>query len=540
MLRRRSLHTRLALRMGSAATLIALVAGFGLFHWSRSQSLQASHDALQALAAAVERTAAVGAYTNDPVLLQEVADGVAQNNLVAAVRLSTPTLHVVGRHAKGASPPAISELNALERPLNSPFDPTERVGSLRLIPDATALEDAANRQAYALVLVLVGLTGVVALLVNFAAERLIAKPIIRLAAELGRMDPGTDQRMVMPPGHAHDEIGGLVASTNRLLHSNQAALERERALRVEIQAMEAQYRHIFDTSSAGIFVLDGGGCLLNANPTLLRMLSRAGTTEHQAREGHFFDRVFANPARARALVADAARSRQAVTGDFELRSVDGSIHWVHCLFSVQAVAADEPQAAPLVEGVLYDVTERRHAEQAAQHAASHDTLTGLLNRAACAATVASWRPGPEALHEEPYTVLFIDLDGFKAVNDLHGHTAGDEALRQAARRLLSCTRGTTDLVSRNGGDEFVVVLRGLGPGEPVVSRVAEQIRLQLRQPMALEGGVSVNIGVSIGMACFPQHGESFDAVLTAADAAMYGVKHTGKDSFAMAVLERAG
>jgi diguanylate cyclase (GGDEF)-like protein/PAS domain S-box-containing protein len=344
--------------------------------------------------------------------------------------------------------------------------------------------------------------------------------------------------MSTPPGHAHDEIGGLVASANRLLHSNQAALERERALRVEIQAMEAQYRHIFDASSAGIFVLDGGGGLLNANPTLLRMLSRAGTTEQQAREGHFFDRVFANPARARALVADAARGRQAVTGDFELRTVDGSIHWVHCLFTVQAVAADEPQAAPLVEGVLYDVTERRHAEQAAQHAASHDTLTGLLNRAACAATVASWRPGPGALHEEPYTALFIDLDGFKAVNDLHGHSAGDEALRQAARRLLSCTRGTTDLVSRNGGDEFVVVLRGMGPGEPVVCRVAEQIQLQLRQAMALESGVSVNVGVSIGMASFPMHGESFDAVLTMADAAMYGVKHTGKNSFAMAVLAR--
>jgi diguanylate cyclase (GGDEF)-like protein len=251
--------------------------------------------------------------------------------------------------------------------------------------------------------------------------------------------------------------------------------------------------------------------------------------------GRFVEQVFAHPERVQAAIAESARTGRAVAGDFELQGrAGGEAHWVHCIFSVQAGDASDAAPTGFVEGVLYDVTERRRAEIAARHVAAHDTLTGLLNRAGCASLVAAWRRGPGELEDEPYTALFIDLDGFKAVNDRLGHRAGDRVLRETAERLQASVRRSTDLVSRNGGDEFVVVLRGLRPADPAVAKIADQIGRALQQPIRATDDESVQIGVSIGLAAFPFHGPQLDAVLQRADAAMYEVKRTGKNSFAMA------
>lgn len=91
-------------------------------------------------------------------------------------------------------------------------------------------------------------------------------------AACGRTMPGTTERLTVPTGHALDEIGDLTHSANALLDANQIAMQRERELRAEIEVMEAQYRQIFDFSSAGIFVLDGEGRLINSNPTALRVI----------------------------------------------------------------------------------------------------------------------------------------------------------------------------------------------------------------------------------------------------------------------------
>jgi diguanylate cyclase (GGDEF)-like protein len=532
----RNLQTTLALRVALIAGLFALVAGAAGYRWSYAQSMEQSRVAILALGKAVERTAAVGAYTNDPVLLQEVADGVAQSSLVSEARIVLSASSVVSRGAGQAASDSGAGRDALALPLMSPFDATERVGELRLVPDTAAIQYESARHARLILLLLVGLTALVAVSVNWTAQQLVAAPIGRMAAELGRMAAGGDERLTLPRAHENDELGGLVQSANRLLESNTAALRSERDLRAKVEAMEAHYRRIFNSSSAGIFVLDDAGCLLNANPTVYRMLSRTGTTVSQAMQGDFLGCVFAKPVSVRALVDEAKKSRLSVTGDFELRTTTGNPQWVHCLFSVQGPTAEDPDLRSVVEGVLYDVTERRHAELIARHAAAHDTLTGLLARAACAAAVAAWRREPHDFGDERYAVLFIDLDGFKAVNDRHGHGAGDEVLREVARRLLLCTRGATDVVSRNGGDEFVVVLRGLGTEDHATSRIAGNIVQHLQLPVVLEGNESVLVGASIGIASFPRHGTTFDAVLAEADSAMYLVKHTGKNNFALAAL----
>ncbi|AGZ45374.1 GGDEF domain-containing protein [Actinoplanes friuliensis] len=161
-------------------------------------------------------------------------------------------------------------------------------------------------------------------------------------------------------------------------------------------------------------------------------------------------------------------------------------------------------------------TQRRRAEQALVRMATHDALTGLPNRAACLDRLTADLTGPGV------AVLFCDLDGFKAVNDRLGHAAGDELLVAVADRLRACVRDQ-DLVSRFGGDEFVVVCRDDDP-RATVDAVCARIRDMVARPIVV-AGESVRIGVSVGVA-FAGAASSTDDLLGHADAAMYTAKQS--------------
>jgi len=129
--------------------------------------------------------------------------------------------------------------------------------------------------------------------------------------------------------------------------------------------------------------------------------------------------------------------------------------------------------------------------------------------------------------ERCVAVLMLDLNGFKAVNDRHGHAAGDEALREVARRLRRCVR-ERDLVARLGGDEFVVVLTDLGPAHPALPDAAvdtvERVRAALAEPIAVDHGTDVELRAAIGVAGFPADAATVADLLSVADRAMYAAK----------------
>ncbi|MGT2477677.1 diguanylate cyclase domain-containing protein [Paraburkholderia terrae] len=174
--------------------------------------------------------------------------------------------------------------------------------------------------------------------------------------------------------------------------------------------------------------------------------------------------------------------------------------------------------------LVQDVTERRALLDRMRHQAFHDALTGLPNRRAfldrldqvCAAGGANLAG-----------ILFIDLDGFKAVNDTHGHQCGDEVLVEVARRIASCVRAG-DVVARLAGDEFTVLLTGSAIDHAALQTIAHSILLTLSQPIALTAAV-VHLSASIGMLPRDQASSlSGEALLRAADAAMYRAKVAGK------------
>lgn len=171
-------------------------------------------------------------------------------------------------------------------------------------------------------------------------------------------------------------------------------------------------------------------------------------------------------------------------------------------------------------GVGREVTELRQAERELEHRASHDLLTGLPNRhqlqsqLQCAIAHA-------AQTGDGLAVLYLDLDGFKEVNDRGGHDAGDRLLRDVAQRLKQGLR-QGDLVARVGGDEFVALLPGCRNAE-TAQAVADGLRAHLSPPYTLSEGL-FRLDASIGIACFPADGSDPAALLAHADRAMYAAK----------------
>ncbi len=161
------------------------------------------------------------------------------------------------------------------------------------------------------------------------------------------------------------------------------------------------------------------------------------------------------------------------------------------------------------------------AREQSQHRAMHDSLTGLPNRAGLSESLARFDAT-----RHPFALFYIDLDGFKPVNDSFGHWAGDLVLAGVAERLLLAAR-RTDIVARLGGDEFVIVATGMPPPECV--GFAERLIRQLtEQPYLLEGIGPVRIGASVGFACGPEDGVEIDILQRRADAALYDAKAAGK------------
>ena len=167
------------------------------------------------------------------------------------------------------------------------------------------------------------------------------------------------------------------------------------------------------------------------------------------------------------------------------------------------------------------VIERKRAEETLKQMAHHDNLTGLPNRNVLYdrmnQTLAISRR-----HQQSFAVLFLDLDHFKEVNDTLGHDAGDELLKEASTRILSCVRRETDTVARVGGDEFTIIL--METLEPAGAElVSKKILKSLTQPFNISGK-ECHIGTSIGIAIYPEDGEDSETLVKNADSAMYHAK----------------
>jgi diguanylate cyclase (GGDEF)-like protein/PAS domain S-box-containing protein len=211
-------------------------------------------------------------------------------------------------------------------------------------------------------------------------------------------------------------------------------------------------------------------------------------------------------------------------GEFVIRCKDGSTRTWH--FSASPVGK-LPDGRRYVVSMAQDISERKAAQQQIEFLAYHDALTGLPNRLLAkdhleqAILVAEREKTRVAL-------LFIDLDKFKTINDSLGHVIGDELLKGVALRLRECLRDT-DTLSRQGGDEFLIVLNEVRDTESITT-VVEKILARVAEPFEIEHH-ELSISLSIGIAVYPDDGRDFDTLLKQSDTAMYQAKEAGRNTY---------
>lgn len=234
---------------------------------------------------------------------------------------------------------------------------------------------------------------------------------------------------------------------------------------------------------------------------------------------HPEDRSFVDSAYAASVKAGAPYSIE-----HRLLFPDGRIKYIH--EKGETLYDAEGRAFKSI-GTVQDITEQRITQERIEHMAHYDTLTNLPNRALFYDRL---RHGISLAkrNENGVTLLYMDLDGFKAVNDTHGHHAGDLLLKGVAERLSGCIR-ESDTVSRLGGDEFTVILNGMHKREDVTA-VAEKIIHAISVPFDLEG-IEAHIGISIGIARYSEEANNEDELVKQADQAMYKAKLAGKNTY---------
>lgn len=268
---------------------------------------------------------------------------------------------------------------------------------------------------------------------------------------------------------------------------------------------------LLDLLPDGMCVVDGEGRFLYVNSSFERIL---GYNRDEMLELCVFDLVHADDHAA--TTEEAARvTAGAFQHHFRNRYLHKAGHYVDIQWSARRHAEFGVRI-----GLAREVTELRRAERELEHRATHDALTGLANRdylhIELGSALEHARVGGDRL-----ALLFMDLDGFKVVNDVAGHHIGDCVLREVAGRVKQGLR-QTDLVARFGGDEFVVLLRGCHDAS-TAGRVADDLRTRL-SGVPLTGMGAYQLDASIGIACFPEHGSTVEALLAYADRAMYAIK----------------
>ena len=193
----------------------------------------------------------------------------------------------------------------------------------------------------------------------------------------------------------------------------------------------------------------------------------------------------------------------------------------------------EVRTVPLDDGQLVrtytDVTLRKHAERHLQHLARHDSLTQLPNRLHFREHLEQ-AVAYDRRYEAPFSVLFIDVDHFKTINDMHGHGVGDALLREVSARFKTALR-MEDTVARFGGDEFAILQAGCA-GDDGPAALARRLLKTVSRSYRIEN-IELNVSVSIGIAICPPNGVSVDEIMRRADSALYQAKRSGRNRFCL-------
>ena len=310
----------------------------------------------------------------------------------------------------------------------------------------------------------------------------------------------------------------IAAMITELLVANHARTRSALQTAEKARNDQALSTVVFEASPQAIVVTDPQGRVISANQSFARITGYSGT-EILGRPLSLLKSGRHEPVFYKDLWT-TVQERGFWQGEIWNRLRSGEIRR-HEL-SISAVRNPKLEVIHYV-GMLQDVSERHRRQETIRHRALHDPLTGLANRALLLELTDRALATAES-HGDRVALLFLDLDGFKPINDRFGHAVGDRVLQTVARLLHGVIRGA-DTLARLGGDEFVVLVPRLGGSPDELGMLARRIRAAISE-VAEEFDVPIELSVSIGIAWTPDHGVSTGQLITAADAAMYRAKRS--------------
>jgi len=287
-----------------------------------------------------------------------------------------------------------------------------------------------------------------------------------------------------------------------------------------LDVSEQRYKSLFEYHPDAVYSLDVTGRFESANPSSSVLFGYEKNELIGLSNSLFIEKEMQLQA---AHYLENALRGQPQSYEVPMRSRFGEFHYL----SVTNIPIMVHNKIVGIFGIGKDITENKKNEEQIQFLAYHDPLTGLANRLYFGKSLEK-AVIEGALLNEMFAVIFIDLDHFKNVNDTLGHDIGDQLLISVAERLQSCV-GENDVVSRQGGDEFTLIIRGVSDLK-AVEQMAEKILHSLRQVHSISGNEIISLP-SIGIAVYPLDATTSVDLMKKADTAMYQVKANGKGHF---------
>jgi diguanylate cyclase (GGDEF)-like protein/PAS domain S-box-containing protein len=484
---------RISLQIAIAISLLALMSSMAvstvLYFHIYHEEVAAAQDALLQLAKTVQSSATDAAYLNDTRLATDITRGLAQNELVAAVKLTSTSGLSIPADAMAPQPGD----HVVQLKLTSPVTANETIGELHITLRQDKIQARARKMALENALIMAGYTLFIALVIFLLIQWRFSSGI------------------------------------NQLLSLTEDNLDNERALLNQVETLESRFRMIYERAGVGIFLMDQHARLIMANPAFYDIVGETNCAHIMDRDVNCMNVLFGDSDNISQLIAETFNKGKMSASDLLIITTDKMQHWVHCLLTpVRDDSSTLPDQAVTIQGIITDISERKRAEQKMRFQAERDPLTHLLNR----------RSAQHSLHlmlektrfeDGHIAVCLLDLDNFKPINDSHGHDAGDKVLTETAQRMTSTLRNS-DLVARLGGDEFLLVIQATRNRQDM-ERLLEKLINSITRDIDIGNGVTVQIGASIGIALSPNHSTNLDQLLSFADQAMYQVKQNGKKGY---------
>ena len=305
-------------------------------------------------------------------------------------------------------------------------------------------------------------------------------------------------------------------------HFRLAVGELRGTIKHDLRLIATLMGKIFENAEEGVIITDKNANILNVNPAFCKVtgysrgevLGQNPRLLHSGRQDKAFYEV----------LWDELLHSNRWEGEIWNRRKDGKVYpeWL----SITAVMDDAGEVSHYV-AIFSDISSQKDSEERLYYLAHYDNLSKLPNRLAFHDRLRQAISRAKRNHKE-VAVMFLDLDGFKQVNDTLGHNAGDEVIREVALRLGAAMR-ETDTIARFGGDEFTILLAEVSAHEGV-EIAAQKIIEAVAEPIVIEDSRAW-VTTSIGISLYPQDGEDIDTLIRQADMAMYAAKESGKNKY---------